>query len=211
MVEAIRKTRQDAEDPKRDHQVGIDMLRGWLRGLHINVVIGHDAAQDMGQDEIAERLGEYPRGHERFAKIDPGLSVAPRQSLKIDPRSVLHPGETITEYLSAHGWSQSDLAQRTGITPTTISDLCNGKAPISTAIALRLEDVFGRPAHLWTNLQQRYDDAQVRMKQEDQDSDVAFSSALREVLGPRAEEFSEELRNTLHEFFSRGVTYGRQD
>jgi hypothetical protein len=67
----IRKFRHDAENPDRDHIAGIQMLRSWLRGLHINVVIGHDAAQDMTQDEIAVRLGEHPRGHERFAKVDP--------------------------------------------------------------------------------------------------------------------------------------------
>jgi hypothetical protein len=67
----LRKFRRDAENPDRDRLAGIDMLRGWLRGLHINIVIGHDAAQDMTQDEIAAQLGEHPRGHERFAKVDP--------------------------------------------------------------------------------------------------------------------------------------------
>lgn len=41
--------------------------------------------------------------------------------------------------------------------------------------------------------------------------DAAFSSALREVLGPRAESFSEALRDTLREFFERGVLHGRQE
>ena len=37
-----------------------------------------------------------------------------------EPKAVSHPGETVLEYLEFHGWSQRDLARRTGITPKTI-------------------------------------------------------------------------------------------
>jgi addiction module HigA family antidote len=88
-------------------------------------------------------------------------------SLNEDPRSVLHPGETVVDYLEAHEWSQSDLARRTGVTPKTISEICNGKAPISPTTALSLEKVFGRPAHFWLNLQRRFDEAQARAKEQE--------------------------------------------
>ena len=76
-----------------------------------------------------------------------------------------HPGETIVEYLEFHGWSQRDLARRTGLTPKTISEICNGKAPITPTTALALEKVLQRPAKLWLNLQRDYDEAEARARQ----------------------------------------------
>ncbi len=57
---AIRRYRIDADRADRDNLVGIEMLRTWLRGLHFQIV-GIDA-QSMNQDEIAEAIGEWPRG-----------------------------------------------------------------------------------------------------------------------------------------------------
>jgi len=73
-----------------------------------------------------------------------------------------HPGETVVEYLEFHGWSQRDLARRTGLTPKTISEICNGKAPITPSTALAFEGVLQRPAHFWMNLQSQYDEAEAR-------------------------------------------------
>jgi HTH-type transcriptional regulator / antitoxin HigA len=76
-----------------------------------------------------------------------------------------HPGETVQEYLEFFGWSQSDLARRTGLTPKTISEICNGKAPITPPTALAFEKIFQRPAHLWLNLQVLFDEAEARREQ----------------------------------------------
>ena len=82
-----------------------------------------------------------------------------------EPNAVSHPGETVLEYLHFQGWSQRDLARRTGLTPKTISEICNGKAPITPATALALEKAFQRPAHLWLNLQLHFDEAEARGRQ----------------------------------------------
>jgi len=79
-----------------------------------------------------------------------------------EPATVLHPGETVAEYLEFNGWSQRDLARRTGLTPKTISEICAGKAPITPPTALALEKVFQRPAHFWLNLQRQFDEVQAR-------------------------------------------------
>ncbi len=79
-----------------------------------------------------------------------------------EPKAVPHPGETVVEYLEFHGWSQRDLARRTGLTPKTISEICNAKAPITPPTSLALEKVFRRPAHLWLNLQRQFDEADAR-------------------------------------------------
>src|SRR2546421_8175711 len=82
-----------------------------------------------------------------------------------EPDTASHPGEVVVEYLDFHGWSQRDLARRTGLTPKTISEICNGKAPITPPTALAFEKVLQRPAHLWLNLQRRFDEAEERRRQ----------------------------------------------
>jgi HTH-type transcriptional regulator / antitoxin HigA len=76
--------------------------------------------------------------------------------------AVPHPGDVVVDYLEFHGWAQRDLARRTGLTPKTISEICNGKAPITPQTALALERVLQRPAHFWLNLQRQYDEAEAR-------------------------------------------------
>lgn len=82
-----------------------------------------------------------------------------------EPNTVPHPGETVHEYLDFHGWSQRDLARRTGLTPKTISGICNGKAPITPTTALAFEKTFQRPARLWLNLQRQFDEADARSRE----------------------------------------------
>ncbi len=80
--------------------------------------------------------------------------------------TVPHPGETVQEYLDFYEWSQRDLARRTGLTPKTISEICNGKGPITPPTALAFEKAFQRPAHLWLNLQRQYDEVEARRREE---------------------------------------------
>src|SRR2546427_10196894 len=84
------------------------------------------------------------------------------QPVSFEPRVVSHPGDTVLEYLEFYAWSQRDLARRTGLTPKAISEICNGKAPITPPTSLALEKVFQRPAHLWLNLQRQFDEAEAR-------------------------------------------------
>src|SRR3954467_10349313 len=89
----------------------------------------------------------------------------------LQPQNVFHPGEYVVEYLESNGWSQRDLARRTDLTPKTISEICNGKAPISATTALALEKVFVRPAHFWLNLQRQYEEAQARVREAERSSE----------------------------------------
>lgn len=83
-----------------------------------------------------------------------------------NPATTLPPGEIILDYLDSFEWSQLELARRTGITPKTISEICNGKAPITANTALSFEKVLNRPAHFWLNLQRLYDEAEARKRAE---------------------------------------------
>jgi addiction module HigA family antidote len=85
--------------------------------------------------------------------------------ISFEQNAVAHPGETVTEYLDFQGWSQRDLARRSGLTPKTISEICNAKAPITLVTALAFEKVFQRPAHFWLNLQRHFDEAEARRRE----------------------------------------------
>lgn len=76
----------------------------------------------------------------------------------------IHPGELILDYIEDRGWDQRDLARRMDVTPKYICELLAGKARLTVKMALRLELVLGRPAHLWINLQSAWDLAKARKK-----------------------------------------------
>lgn len=91
--------------------------------------------------------------------------MASRQQASIPfTPALVHPGEIVSEYIKFHGWTQRDLARRTGLTPKTISEILNGKAPVMPTTALALEKVLRRPAHFWLNLQRQYDEAEARSR-----------------------------------------------
>ena len=85
--------------------------------------------------------------------------------ISVHPVAAPHPGEVICEYLEYYGWSQRDLARRTGLAPKTISVICNGKASVTASTALTLERTLRRPAHLWLNLQRQFDEAEARRQE----------------------------------------------
>lgn len=86
-------------------------------------------------------------------------------NITYQPRSVGTPGDIVLEYLESMSWTQKDLARRAGITPKSISELCNGKARITPSTALAFEKALGRPAHFWLNLQTRYEEALARQEE----------------------------------------------
>jgi len=92
------------------------------------------------------------------------MASVQQASIPFTPAAV-HPGEIVSEYIEFRGWTQRDLARRTGLTPKTISEILNGKAPVMPATALALEKVLRRPAHFWLNLQRQYDEAEARSRE----------------------------------------------
>ena len=55
------------------------------------------------------------------------------------PDWVSPPGESILDMAEDRGWSQTELAQRLGYTEKHVSQLINGKVPLSVDAAHRLE------------------------------------------------------------------------
>jgi HTH-type transcriptional regulator / antitoxin HigA len=69
------------------------------------------------------------------------------------------PGETIVDLLEEHGWTQSELATRTGFTRKHVNELVKGRVPMSTDAALRLERVLGGSVRFWLTRDAHYQEA----------------------------------------------------
>lgn len=73
-----------------------------------------------------------------------------------------HPGDTLREdVLPALGLTVTEAAEELGVTRATLSRVLNGKAAISTEMALRLERWLGTEhggrADVWLRMQVAYD------------------------------------------------------
>ncbi len=65
------------------------------------------------------------------------------------PNWVSLAGESILDMAEEHGWTQAELAQRIGFTEQHVSQLANGKVPLSLDVAQDLERAVGGTAELW--------------------------------------------------------------
>ncbi len=76
-----------------------------------------------------------------------------------------HPGETVRlECIEASGLSVSEAARRLGCTRPTLSRVLNGRAAISTQMALAFERHGWSNADFWMRRQAAYDLAQARRR-----------------------------------------------
>lgn len=83
--------------------------------------------------------------------------------MTFSPDWVSPPGDTVLDLLEEHGWSQAELAKRTGYTTKHISLLINGKAPITDETAIKLERVLGSTARFWLAREARYREGLLRI------------------------------------------------
>jgi addiction module HigA family antidote len=69
-----------------------------------------------------------------------------------------HPGEMLMEeFLKPLKMTQSELAERLGVSYPRVNELIHGKRGITPDTALRLEKLFGMEAEFWLNLQLAWD------------------------------------------------------
>ncbi|EWH03582.1 HigA family addiction module antitoxin [Halomonas sp. BC04] len=67
-------------------------------------------------------------------------------------------GEMLThEFLEPFNLSQTKLAERMGVSPRLVNELCRNKRAVTADTALMLARVFGNSAQFWLNLQQKAD------------------------------------------------------
>ncbi len=69
-----------------------------------------------------------------------------------------HPGEFIREvYLEPFDLSARQLAEKLGVSPSTLSRVIQGASGISPEMALRLSKALGRSPESWLAMQDQYD------------------------------------------------------
>ena len=72
-----------------------------------------------------------------------------------------HPGRSIKDAcLDPLGLTVTEGARVLGVTRATLSNLINGRAGVSPAMAIRLAKAFGGSPETWLKLQMQYDLAQ---------------------------------------------------
>ncbi|OGC92861.1 MAG: addiction module antidote protein, HigA family [candidate division Zixibacteria bacterium RBG_16_53_22] len=68
------------------------------------------------------------------------------------PDYAVHPGEILEETLDAKGITKTEFAERCGLSLKTISQIINGKAPVTAESAIQFERVLGISSSIWNNL-----------------------------------------------------------
>lgn len=74
-----------------------------------------------------------------------------------------HPGESVRlDCIEATNLTIAAAAEHMQISERQLMDVCQGRAPITAEIAIRLDMAFGGTAETWLALQSAYDLAQAR-------------------------------------------------
>ncbi len=96
-----------------------------------------------------------------------------------NPTSYSPPGETLGDILEERGITQKELSIKLGRSDKNLSQIVNGKAPITPDLALDLERVLGTPAHFWNNREARYREWLTRQRiQEPDENDLAWARSF---------------------------------
>lgn len=86
------------------------------------------------------------------------------------------PGATIKELIEDRNMTQKEFAVRMGMSEKHISKLINGEVQLTMDVARRLETVLGPPTQFWSNLENRYREKIIMVREENaMDADVQFS------------------------------------
>lgn len=82
------------------------------------------------------------------------------------PDWAVPPGESILDLAEERSWTQAELAQRLGYSEKHVSQLINGKVPLTVEAAQRLERVFGSTMEFWLKLEANYQRHKARLEAE---------------------------------------------
>ena len=75
-----------------------------------------------------------------------------------------HPGEVMRDWIDGHRETVTNAAKRLGVSRATLNRLLSGQAPMTAAMALRLENLGWSNAEFWLRLQNAFDLARERRK-----------------------------------------------
>jgi len=88
-----------------------------------------------------------------------------------------HSGAIIKDNLLAMGMTQKKLAEIISLPPAMLNGIRNGKRPLSTEVALRIEAATGMDAETLVNMQSRFNLIRAR---NDKDT-IVFLNELRKI------------------------------
>ena len=74
----------------------------------------------------------------------------------LHPSTPIHPGEILKDELEARCMSQRRFAAIIGVSYSVLNEVINGKRPITTEYALKIEAATDIPAYIWINMQSAY-------------------------------------------------------
>ena len=83
------------------------------------------------------------------------------------------PGEYLEEWIDDHGLSQQRVAELLGSSRKQVNEIVNGRAPIASDTAMRLERVVGIPAKTWLKYEALYRADLARITDEESPADHA--------------------------------------
>lgn len=89
-----------------------------------------------------------------------------KPSASFAPDWVSPPGETIFDLVEERGWTQAELAVRLGYSEKHVSQLINGKVPLTDEAAIRLERVLGGSVSFWLTREAKYREHSARLEAE---------------------------------------------
>lgn len=75
---------------------------------------------------------------------------------ELQPSVPIHPGEILKDELEARGISQRKFATVIDVSYSVFNEVINGKRPVTTEYALKIEAATGIPAYIWVNMQSEY-------------------------------------------------------
>ena len=117
------------------------------------------------------------------------------------------PGMTIKEVLEDRHMTQKELATRMDMSEKHISKLINGEVPLTQAVAMRLERVFGVEASFWNGLEANYREKILKVEYENSiDEEINFAKPFgyaklaRLGIVPETKKAAEQVNN-LQKFF----------
>lgn len=78
--------------------------------------------------------------------------------VKLHDRFALHPGPWLRRnFIEPYGLTQTDAAERLGVTRVALSNLLNGKSALSPEMAIRFAQAFGVSAQTLLRMQAAHD------------------------------------------------------
>lgn len=87
-------------------------------------------------------------------------------SAEFAPDWVSPPGDTILDIIEDKGWTQQELAKRVGFSEKHVSQLINGKVPLTDDTASRLSNALGSSVGFWLSREAKYRERLAKLEAE---------------------------------------------